>query len=85
MFQFSDELDSVTDTRLASRRATRLLMEAHRSSPAMSPPAMKAFRRGVMAARYRALPSQLLDTFVDTFHGDFALFDYHPRPQDIII
>ena len=82
LFQFSDELDSV-DTKKAGRRATELLLQAHLSSPLLPPAAMTTFRRRVMAKRFRDLPTELLEDFVDTFHGDFALFGYEPRPDDI--
>ena len=59
------------------------MLEAHGVSPLLSSKAMSALRRRVMVARYRALPPQLVEKFVDTFSGDFALFGYDPKPDDI--
>ncbi|KAL8575986.1 hypothetical protein ACOMHN_052004 [Nucella lapillus] len=77
--KFRSALDSE-----AAIQATRLLLEAHKASPLFSPKPLKAHQRRVMTSHFRALPRELLQTFMDVYSLDFALFHYQARPADIV-
>ncbi|XP_076456725.1 uncharacterized protein LOC143291023 [Babylonia areolata] len=83
--ELAAQLDGVY-TREAARRARRVLLEAHAASAALVPRTSRALRdhqRRVLAAQFRALPADLLQTFVSVYRGDFDLFGYQATPGDV--
>ena len=46
---------------------------------------MNSHRWKVVSSQFKQLPFDILEKFVNTYIGDFMLFGYEARPNDIFI